>query len=155
MCKVCVCVCVCVCVNLICSCCSCLLFSYLRSSPANVCIPDIVILYSTVQPTNNHSTIIMQINKQLFLALAHTHTYIITQAARERTTAHPLHTIMHRAIDQDPYPLPTRSTRTSKKRAYGQRVGSSQTMVCTVHVCMGCVYHSVSVCVCVCVCVCV
>ena len=41
--------------HLICSCCSCRLFSYFKSSPAKVCIPDTVILYNTQQNTNTHS----------------------------------------------------------------------------------------------------
>ena len=92
----------------------------------------------------------MQINKQLFLALAHTHTHIITQAARERTTAHPLHTIMHRAIDQDPYPLPTRSTRTSRNGLMANVLGlHRQWYVQYMYVWGACI----TLCVCVCVCV--
>ena len=70
--------------------------------------------------------------------------------------------LLHQAIDQDPYPLPTRSTRTSRNGLMANmfeisNAGSSQTMVCTcmygVRVSL-CVCVCVSVCVCVCVCVC-
>ena len=63
--------------------------------------------------------------------------------------------LLHQAIDQDPYPLPTRSTRTSRNGLMANVLGlHRQWYVQYMYVWGACITLCLCVCVCVCVCVC-